>query len=181
MVRRTETSYPDDPYDPQRFVDAQFGVYARALGEIGHGRKTSHWMWFVFPQIAGPGQSSMSRRYAIASLDEARAYLAHPVLGARYRECVEALGDLPQGTAESVFGTVDAMKLQSSLTLFTAAAPDERLFVVPLERWCGGYRDRKTLALLERSVPLQQAMHRGRKRLVLSRVRMTQSRTLRAA
>jgi uncharacterized protein (DUF1810 family) len=138
-----------DGFGLERFVDAQFGVYGRALAEIRRGRKTSHWMWFVFPQLAGLGLSEMSQRYAIGSLAEARAYLAHPVLGQRYRECVTSLQDLAGETAETVFGTIDAMKLQSSLTLFAAAAPEERLFTAALEQWCGGERDERTLELLE--------------------------------
>lgn len=111
-----------DKYDLQRFVDAQASTYDTALGEIRRGRKTSHWMWFVFPQLAGLGHSAMSQRFAIRSHAEARAYLAHPVLGRRLRECVGALQDLSDTTAERVFGSVDAAKLRSSLTLFAAAA-----------------------------------------------------------
>ena len=137
-----------DRFDLARFVDAQASTYARALAEIRRGRKTSHWMWFVFPQIAGLGFSEMSQRYAIGSITEAQAYLAHPVLGARYRECVAALQDLTGTTAKAVFGGVDATKLRSSLTLFSAAAPDERLFAAALERWFGGEPDPRTLERL---------------------------------
>ena len=142
------TDPQDDRFDLARFVDAQAGTYARALAEIRRGRKTSHWMWFVFPQIAGLGFSEMSQRYAIRSIAEAQAYLAHPVLGARYRECVAALQDLTGTTAKAVFGGVDATKLRSSLTLFAAAAPDERLFAAALERWFGGEPDPRTLERL---------------------------------
>jgi uncharacterized protein (DUF1810 family) len=110
-------------YDLERFVDAQDagGTYERALAELRAGRKTSHWMWFVFPQIAGLGQSEMSRRYAIASLEEAKAYLEHPVLGPRLIECAEAL--LPHDkSAEAILGGIDAVKLRSSMTLFSRAA-----------------------------------------------------------
>ena len=110
--------------DPlERFLAAQdrTGTYERALAELRAGRKSSHWMWFVFPQLAGLGESEMSRRYAIASLEEAREYLAHPVLGARLRECVEALLAAP-GAAEEILGPVDALKLRSSMTLFLRAA-----------------------------------------------------------
>ena len=138
----------DDRFDLARFVDAQSGVYDRALAEIRRGRKTSHWMWFVFPQIASLGFSEMSQRYAIGSIAEAQAYLAHPVLGARYRECVAALQDLTGTTAEAVFGGIDATKLRSSLTLFVTAAPDERLFAAALERWFGGEPDPRTLERL---------------------------------
>ena len=140
----------EDAFDLGRFVDAQFGIHERALAEIRRGRKTSHWMWFIFPQLAGLGFSEMSRRYAIGSLAEARAYLAHPLLGSRYRECVGALQDLVGTTAEAVFGAVDVMKLQSSLTLFAQAAPEDRLFAAALERWFGGVPDRRTLDLLDR-------------------------------
>jgi uncharacterized protein (DUF1810 family) len=105
-------------------------------------------MWFVFPQIAGLGHSGMSKRFAIGSLAEAQAYLAHPLLGRRLRECVEAVQDLSGTTAESIFGSVDATKLRSSLTLFAAAAPDERLFAAALDRWFGGAADEFTLTLL---------------------------------
>ena len=144
------TDPQDDPFDLARFVDAQSGVYESALAEIRRGRKTTHWMWFIFPQIAGLGSSAMSQRYAIGSLAEARAYLAHPVLGTRYRECVAALQDLVGTSAEAVFGGVDAAKLRSSLTLFAAAAPDERLFAAELERWFGGETDPRTLERLGR-------------------------------
>lgn len=137
-----------DPFDLERFVAAQADSYARALAEIARGRKTSHWMWFVFPQIAGLGSSEMSRRYAIGSLAKARAYLAHPVLGARYRECVGTLQRLAGTSAEAVFGPVDAAKLRSSLTLFAEAAPDEPLFAAALDRWFGGNRDVRTLERL---------------------------------
>lgn len=135
-------------YDLQRFVDAQAEAYPRALTEISKGRKTSHWMWYIFPQLAGLGSSDMAQRYAIASIDEARAYLAHPLLGIRYRECVIALQDLPTADAEAVFGAVDAMKLHSSLTLFSKADPDETLFRAALLRWFPGAEGGQTLALL---------------------------------
>src|ERR1700757_3448214 len=109
-----------DPYDLQRFVAAQDsgGTYEQARAELRSGRKRSHWMWFVFPQIAGLGQSPTSRRYAISSLDEARAYLAHPVLGARLLDCARIVGELDDRSAEEIFGAIDAMKLRSSMTLF---------------------------------------------------------------
>jgi uncharacterized protein (DUF1810 family) len=135
-------------YDLQRFVDAQAEAYPRALTEISKGRKTSHWMWYIFPQLAGLGSSDMAQRYAIASIDEARAYLAHPLLGIRFRECVIALQDLPTADAEAVFGAVDAMKLHSSLTLFSKADPDETLFRAALLRWFPGAEGGQTLALL---------------------------------
>ncbi|MET0240639.1 MAG: DUF1810 domain-containing protein [Sphingobium sp.] len=136
-------------FDLDRFVSAQEGVYPVALGEIRAGHKRSHWMWFVFPQLRGLGRSATAVHYGIASIDEARAYAAHPVLGGRLRECVAALQGLPQRiSAEQVFGAVDAMKLRSSLTLFAAAVPEEALFADALERWFGGERDDATLDLL---------------------------------
>jgi uncharacterized protein (DUF1810 family) len=134
-------------FDLDRFVTAQATTYDGALAEIRRGAKRSHWMWFVFPQIAGLGSSDMARRYAIASLDEARAYLAHPVLGGRLRESVGALQDLTGTTADAVFGAVDAMKLRSSLTLF-AEADGGALFVAALQRWFGGEPDPATVAKL---------------------------------
>ncbi|ATE65575.1 DUF1810 domain-containing protein [Rhizorhabdus dicambivorans] len=136
-----------DPFDLDRFVVAQEASHEGALAEIRRGRKRSHWMWFIFPQLAGLGRSPTAQHYAIRSLEEARGYLAHPVLGARLRSCVEALQDLEQGTADGVFGEVDAMKLRSSLTLFEAAS-GERLFAAALERWFDGCRDAATLRLL---------------------------------
>jgi uncharacterized protein (DUF1810 family) len=131
----------------QRFVDAQDRIYPRALDEIRRGAKRSHWMWFVFPQLKGLGRSAMAQRYAIASLEEARAYLGHPLLGARYVECVSALQDLTGHDPVSVFGDIDALKLRSSLTLFEAAS-DRPLFRAALDRWFGGERDARTLAAL---------------------------------
>ena len=125
-------------------------MYQKALTEIRRGSKRSHWMWYVFPQIAGLGHSATAQRYAIASLDEARAYLAHPLLGSRLRECVAALQDLTGTTADAVFGPVDALKLRSSLTLFHAVANDPP-FGAALDRWCGGKADGRTLALLDRA------------------------------
>ena len=128
-----------------RFVTAQATTYDTALAEIRRGAKRSHWMWFIFPQIAGLGTSDMARRYAIGSLDEARAYLAHPLLGLRLRDCVGALQDLTGTSAIAVFGEVDAMKLRSCLTLF-AEAGGGPLFVAALERWFDGAADAATLA-----------------------------------
>ncbi|WP_156679974.1 DUF1810 domain-containing protein [Sphingomonas profundi] len=134
-------------FDLDRFVAAQAATFDAALAEIRRGQKRGHWMWFVFPQMAGLGRSDMARRYAIGSLEEARAYLAHPLLGARLRECVAALQDLVGTTAEAVFGSIDAVKLRSSLTLF-AEAGGERLFAAALDRWFEGRRDPATLDLL---------------------------------
>lgn len=132
----------------ERFVEAQADIYRQALGEIGRGQKRSHWMWFIFPQLSGLGRSAMAQRYAIADLGEARAYLAHPLLGARYLESVEALQDLTLSDPVAVFGDVDAVKLRSSLTLFEAAS-DRPLFAAALDRWFGGVRDDRTLARLK--------------------------------
>lgn len=142
MASRKES----DPFDLQRFLEAHEGAYPGALAEIGRGAKRGHWMWYVFPQIAGLGRSDMAHRYAIGSLDEARAYLAHPVLGQRLRECVAALQALTETTAVKVFGEVDAMKLRSSLTLF-ALAGGGPLFDDALTRWFGA-ADAETIEIL---------------------------------
>ncbi len=133
-----------DPHDLQRFVAAQRGSYDEAVAELLRGRKTSHWMWFVFPQIAGLGHSPTARTYAITSITEARAYLAHPVLGLRLRECAAILTSLPDLTAEQIFGGVDAMKLRSSMTLFLRADPGEQVFRQVLEQYFGGAADPAT-------------------------------------
>lgn len=133
----------------RRFVDAQAGgVYERALAELRAGRKRTHWMWFVFPQIAGLGQSPTSLLYAISSLEEARAYLQHPLLGPRLAECCRALLDLGTHDAGAVLGQIDALKLRSSMTLFAAAAPSNPLFTQVLDAYFAGARDARTLALL---------------------------------
>jgi len=131
----------------ERFVAAQEEIYPRALAEIKRGAKRSHWMWFIFPQFAGLGRSAMAQQFAIRSADEARAYLQHSLLGARYRECVKALQDLAASDPVAVFGKVDAVKLRSSLTLFEAI-DGHPLFSAALDRWFGGARDARTLDLL---------------------------------
>jgi uncharacterized protein (DUF1810 family) len=138
-------------HDLDRFIHAQDAVYERVCEELRSGRKRSHWMWFVFPQVAGLGSSEMSQRYAIRSIDEARAYLAHPVLGARLRECAGLLLAAGAGTAEAIVGHVDARKLHSSMTLFHRAAPDDALFRQVLERFYGGLPDAATDAFLASS------------------------------
>jgi uncharacterized protein (DUF1810 family) len=135
----------NDEHDLRRFVTAQEGVYESALSELRAGRKTSHWMWFVFPQIAGLGRSATAQRYAIASLEEAEAYLAHPVLGPRLLECARTLTQLSGLSAEQIFGSVDAQKLKSSMTLFARAAPDQPLFRDVLARYFDGAEDQETL------------------------------------
>jgi uncharacterized protein (DUF1810 family) len=137
-----------DPFQLERFADAQEDVFDTALAEIRDGAKRSHWMWFIFPQLAALGQSATAKRYGIESLEEVHAYLDHPVLGTRLRECVNALQALPPAKAEQVFGPIDALKLRSSLTLFDAAGGGPQ-FAAALDRWFGG-ADAKTLALLER-------------------------------
>jgi uncharacterized protein (DUF1810 family) len=132
----------------ERFVEAQDegGTYEQALAELRAGRKTSHWIWFVFPQIEGLGQSPMSQTYALAGLAEARSYLDHPVLGPRLRECARALLDLDAaaGSAERILGGIDAVKLRSSMTLFARAAPTDPLFQRVLDRYFGGAADPET-------------------------------------
>lgn len=138
-----------DAHALERFVEAQATTYATALEEIRRGAKRSHWMWFIFPQLAGLGRSPTAQFYAIRSADEARAYLAHPLLGRRYRECVDALQNLPIADAQAVFGPIDAMKLRSSLTLFDHAGPSS-LFRAAIDRWFDGCPDPATLELLGR-------------------------------
>ena len=135
-----------DPFGLQRFVTAQDagGTYERAVAELRSGRKTSHWMWFVFPQIAGLGYSPTARAYAITSVAEARAYLAHPVLGPRLAGCAAILTGVPGRTAEQIFGEVDALKLRSSMTLFMHAAPGEPVFRQVLEQYFEGSPDSAT-------------------------------------
>jgi uncharacterized protein (DUF1810 family) len=137
-----------DPFNLQRFLDAQAPVYERARRELEAGRKESHWMWFVFPQIAGLGQSPMSIRFAIASLGEAKAYLAQPVLGARLRECATLVLDAEGRTARQIFGPIDELKFRSSMTLFARAAPDEELFQRCIDKYFAGGSDPATLAML---------------------------------
>jgi uncharacterized protein (DUF1810 family) len=136
-------------FDLDRFVTAQAGIYDQAVVEIRRGRKTSHWMWFIFPQISGLGHSPTARHYAIRSLDEAKVYLAHPILGERLRACVAALPDRSNMSARDIFGEIDAMKLRSSLTLF-AEASENPAFANALARWFGGYPDPMTIDLLSR-------------------------------
>jgi uncharacterized protein (DUF1810 family) len=140
-------------YDLERFVAAQDGAYDGALAELRAGRKTGHWIWFVFPQITGLGRSEMSRHYAIASLGEARAYLAHPVLGSRLRECAAALLGTTSPSADEVLGSIDAVKVRSSMTLFLRAAPEEPLFREVLDRFYGGRTDDATDAILDGERP----------------------------
>jgi uncharacterized protein (DUF1810 family) len=137
-----------DPYNLERFVEAQEGAFEQACAELRRRRKTGHWMWFIFPQMAGLGMSAMSQRYAIWSLAEARAYLEHPVLGPRLREiCVIVLG-IEGKTAEQIFGWPDDMKLRSSMTLFARATEKNEVFLKVLKRYFGGEWDGKTVELM---------------------------------
>ncbi len=138
-----------DPHDLSRFVDAQAGDYEQALAEIRHGRKRSHWIWYIFPQIEGLGFSSMSRRYSIKSLDEARAYLDHPVLGPRLVECAEAALGVEGRSARDIFGSPDDLKLRSCATLFARVTPADSVFARLLDRFFEGKPDGKTLRQLE--------------------------------
>jgi uncharacterized protein (DUF1810 family) len=137
-----------DVYNLERFLDPQEDTYGRALIEIRGGRKIGHWMWFIFPQISGLGRSPMAQLYAISGLAEAKAYLEHPILGQRLRDITVALQSLPDASAEDVFGTIDALKLRSSLTLFALAKEDGRLFRQALDRWFDGVEDPATLERL---------------------------------
>jgi uncharacterized protein (DUF1810 family) len=138
----------DDPFNLERFVAAQEPVYDRVRAELREGDKRSHWMWFVFPQIAGLGHSPMARAFAISSRAEARAYLDHPVLGARLRESTALVNAVAGRSAERILGGIDAMKFRSSMTLFAEIAPEEPLFVEALDKYFGGEKDELTLEKL---------------------------------
>lgn len=143
----------DDRYDLERFVRAQDdgGTYRQALAEVRRGLKTTHWMWFVFPQIAGLGHSVMAKRYAVGSLAEARAYLAHPLLGRRLVECASAVAEVHAPSATAIFGGIDAQKLQSSMTMFLRADPSQPVFQAVLDEYFGGTADAATDRLLQGS------------------------------
>jgi uncharacterized protein (DUF1810 family) len=145
---RMSGASPGDPFDLARFVDAQAGSYDDALAEIRTGNKRSHWMWYVFPQCAGLGVSATSKRYAIRSVAEARAYLAHPVLGPRLTKCAAALLDIEGRSATAIFGSPDDMKLRSCATLFAAVSPPDSVFARLLGKYFGGERDERTIRLL---------------------------------
>jgi uncharacterized protein (DUF1810 family) len=138
----------DDPYDLNRFVEAQEGNYADAIAELRAGKKRTHWMWYVFPQIAGLGQSSMSERYAIRGEDEARAYLAHPVLGPRLLECAKAVLHIEGRTAAEIMGWPDDLKLRSCATLFAWVSPTGSVFHRLLDSYFGGETDNVTMMQL---------------------------------
>jgi uncharacterized protein (DUF1810 family) len=137
-----------DPYELRRFVDAQEGIYDTVIDELAAGRKRSHWMWFVFPQLRGLGHSPTAVRFGISSADEARAYLAHELLGPRLRECARLVAQIEGRTAADVFGWPDDLKLRSSMTLFARATNDNADFVAVLKRFYDGREDPATLALL---------------------------------
>ncbi|MBT1670608.1 DUF1810 family protein [Curtobacterium flaccumfaciens pv. flaccumfaciens] len=139
----------DDPFDLDRFVRAQQGVHDVALDELRQGRKSSHWMWFVFPQLDGLGRSATAVRYAITGTDEARAYLAHPVLGPRLLAATDVARHAPAHSADALLGGIDAVKLRSSMTLFARIAADPGPFVAVLDHWYGGAEDPATLRLLD--------------------------------
>ena|SRR6188472_3454636 len=141
-------SVTGDQYQLQRFVDAQEGIYADVVEELTQGRKRSHWMWFVFPQLRGLGSSPTAVRFGISSADEARAYLAHELLGSRLRECAKLVARIDGRSAQDVFGWPDDMKLRSSMTLFARASEDNADFVAVLEKFYGGEEDPATLARL---------------------------------
>jgi uncharacterized protein (DUF1810 family) len=138
----------DDPFHLQRFVAAQDGVYPIAREELRSGRKRSHWMWFVFPRLKGLGFSPMAQFYAVSSLDEARTFLAHPVLGPRLRECVALVNRVDAKSLFDIFGDPDDLKFCSSMTLFERAAPEEPAFSRALDKFCQGVRDPLTLEKL---------------------------------
>jgi uncharacterized protein (DUF1810 family) len=138
----------DDSYDLHRFVQAQQDTYAQAVDELADGHKASHWMWFVFPQLRGLGRSPMAIRFGIASLDEARAYLDHPLLGSRLKECVRLVLRIDGRSINEIFGSPDDMKFRSCMTLFDLAAPQEAIFAQALQKYFGGTPDERTLTLL---------------------------------
>lgn len=139
-----------DPYDLQRFIDAQASVYAQVVAELRAGRKRSHWMWFVFPQLRGLGHSAMATHYGITSRDEALAYLDHPLLGTRLIECTTLVVAVPDRSLNVILGSPDDRKFRSSMTLFAEVAADPGVFVDALERTCDGERDDRTQDLLRR-------------------------------
>ncbi len=148
MADSTQTQSANDPHDLARFLTAQAPVFEQALSEIKQGDKRSHWMWYIFPQIEGLGSSSTAQYYAIKSLDEARAYLAHPVLGPRLLECAEAALQVKGRSALEVFGSPDDLKLKSCATLFALVSPPDSPFDRLLAKYFSGLRDQKTLQIL---------------------------------
>lgn len=142
------TSRTGDPFNLQRFVTAQAPTYETARAELLSGRKTSHWMWFIFPQLHGLGRSHTAERYAISSIEEARAYLAHPVLGPRVKECARIVNEIEGASLEEIFGYPDNLKFRSSMTLFARAATADEPFRKALEKYCGSQEDPLTVERL---------------------------------
>jgi len=140
----------DDPYNLQRFVDAQQPVFAGVIEELKRGSKRGHWMWFIFPQLKGLGRTSQSNFFGIASLQEAAAYLQHPVLGPRLTQCTQLVNTVEGRSAEDVFGQIDAMKFRSSMTLFAQATPDNQIFIDALQKYFAGEFDPLTIEYLRR-------------------------------
>jgi uncharacterized protein (DUF1810 family) len=156
----TDTKSPrhtNDPYDLRRFLSAQENDYQRALSEIRNGRKRTHWMWYIFPQVDGLALSATSKQYSIKSLDEAKAYLDHPILGARLRECADAVVRLEGLSARGIFGAPDDLKLRSCATLFACVSPPDSVFDRLLEKHYRGERDSRTLELLGRASKIRGA------------------------
>ncbi len=151
MIQGDSASDRSDPYDLNRFISAQEGVYGRALAELCEGLKRSHWMWYIFPQIEGLGHSPTTRHYSIKSLEEARQYLAHPVLGARLKECAEAVVAVSGRSASDIFGHPDDWKLQSSMTLFELVSGPSSVFARVLDKYYQGKRDARTLQIVGKS------------------------------
>jgi uncharacterized protein (DUF1810 family) len=148
MIETGDTKDRDDPFNLSRFTLAQVGIYPRVLTELRGGQKRTHWMWYIFPQIDGLGQSTTTKFYAIQSLEEAQLYLEHPVLGPRLRECAEAVLAIEGRTVDEIFGYPDEMKLKSSLTLFASVTDPDSVFARVLKKYFDGERDDRTLQLL---------------------------------
>jgi len=149
MIKASDTIGHDDAFGLSRFISAQDSVYARVLEELKSGRKRSHWMWYIFPQVDGLGYSATSKHYAIKSMEEARAYLNHPVLGSRLLECANAVLTIGGRSASDILGYPDDLKLQSSMTLFASVAGPDSVFVRVIDKYFQGERDVRTLQLLE--------------------------------
>jgi uncharacterized protein (DUF1810 family) len=143
--------FSNDPFDLQRFVVAQQAVYEEVVGELKSGRKRGHWIWFIFPQVAGLGFSHLSQKYAIASLAEAEAFAGHEVLGPRLRECAQIVVDLPETRLDRILPPPDDLKFRSSMTLFSLASPQDAVFGDALAKYFGGESDAKTVEILERT------------------------------
>lgn len=149
MINTRATIGANDPFDLARFTSAQEGIYDRVLSELRNGRKQSHWMWYIFPQIDGLGHSATAKRYAIKRMKEAREYLDHPILGARLLECTEIVLTIEGRSASEIFGYPDDVKLRSSMTLFASISEPGSVFGLVLDKFFNGHRDPKTLHFLE--------------------------------